>query len=192
VDFLRSLLFESPTKLASLCAFVCLVLLVLWRRTGTAGRRRAFLGALAASLVLLALQAVVVTDHERIVQLLSALADAAERADLGAIEPSIDDSYRDNYGDRAALLARIRDRLTRYTIRNVSLSAFEVTVDGDEATAGFRVVADMNDRDSAFPATPSRWEVGLIRRGGVWRVRSVRLLRLGPLEATGAGGGLGW
>lgn len=192
MDFLRSLLFESPARLASLCAFVCLVLLVLWRRTGTAGRRKAFLGALAASLVLLALQAVVVTDHERIVQLLNALADAAERADLDTIEPSIDESYHDSHGDRATLLVRIRDRLTRYTIRNASLSAFEITVDGDEATAAFRVIADVNDRDSSFPATPSRWEVSLIRRGGVWRVRSIRLLRLGPLEATGAGRGLGW
>lgn len=192
MDAIKGLLFEGSLTLAGLCAGACLVLLVLWRRTGSSVRRKMFWGATAASFLLLGLQGLVVTDRERIINLVQELAAAAEKSDIARIEQSIDAAYKDSDGDREACLARARDRLSRHAIRSVSLSAFEVNVSGDDAKASFRVVCDMREGDHSLPNMPSRWELDLVRRGDTWMVCSIRRLQIGPIKASGAGGDGRW
>jgi hypothetical protein len=180
VDTITQFLFESPMQLASVCGIVCLVLLVMWRRTGSAGRRKAFLAAAALSCLLLALQAVVVTDRERIVWLMDDLAKAVEAADIDRIEQSIDADYKDDSYDRTTFLAHVRNELTHYSVRGARLSAFKVSVSGNEATVSFRVVCEIRDRDGMFVSVLSRWQVDLVRRDTGWMVRSTRRLELGP------------
>lgn len=184
-----SLLFESPWTLSFLAAAVCLILLVLWRRTGSPGRRKAFLIAVVASVALLVLQAIVVTDRERIMSQLDALAEAVERVDLPQIDRAIDADYTDGRDDRGRLLATIHERLTRYTIRGARLSAFDITVDGGDATVRFRCVCDLAGGEAPGGTTVSRWEVRLVRRDEGWRVRSIRLLQLNSIDMTGLGPG---
>ena len=187
MDTITWFFLESPVALGIVCATVCAGLLVSWRRSGSAKGRRAFLVSIGVSLALLILQALVVTDHERAVSLMHDLAEAAERPDLERIGAAIDESYQDGRDNRGALLARIHDRLTRYGVQRASLSAFEFQANGDEATVSFRVVCDIRDGDNVMNYMPSRWEVGLVRRGHEWRVRSIRDLQIGPLKTTRTG-----
>ncbi|MBN1490949.1 MAG: nuclear transport factor 2 family protein [Phycisphaerae bacterium] len=184
---MKTLLFESPWQLGSLCFVVCAVLLVLWRRTGSAGRRQAFLIALAVSALLLMVQSLVTTDREAIIALLNELADAVAEPDLERIESAIDAEYADGRHDRNSLMARIRAALQRRMVERPSLSGFEVVVNGDAATAEFRASCDVRSGNSLVSRLPSRWRVEFIRRGEDWMVRSIDVLEVGLQNVGGFG-----
>ncbi len=192
MSFLTTLLFESAVMLGLLCVAVCAVLLVLWRRTGSPGRRNALGIAVPASAVLLVAQALVRTDRERAIALMEDLAAAVQEPDFARIEQAIDADYRDGRDTRETLIRTIHERLTRYTIQRVGLSAFEFESAGDEAAIRFRVICDLRSGDNFVANMPSRWEVRLVRREGQWAVRAIRALQIGLIQTRGPAAGPGW
>lgn len=187
MDFLTNLLFESPLKFGALAILVCGTLLVMWRRTGSDGRKNAFLGALAISLVLLVVQSVVVTDRETITGLLCELASATEKPDLAAIEGALDDTYALGPLTRKTVMPAIQAKLTRNAIERPRLWNFTIDVRGDEATAHFNASCDLRTEGALFPTTLSEWRVKLVRRETGWKIQAIEALRIAGLGAGGLG-----
>jgi len=183
LDSLVELLLESPYRLAILCALGCLVLLVLWRRTLSAARRKAFLAGVSVSAILLLLQAIVVTDRERIIALMNGLAEAVIEPDFERIERAIDPEYDDGRRTKSALMALIRDRLSGTTVERARLYGFEVDVRGERATTRFRAMSSGRVGDTPVVNIPSAWQVDLIRRGRQWTITAIRPTRVNLRDA---------
>jgi len=187
MDLIISLLFESPTTLFILAVLVCGTLLVMWRRTGSDGRRKAFVITSCVFALFLVLQAVVETNREKIIHLIGDLAVAVERGDLDRIERAIDDEYRLNDVDRARVMPAIRAQLTQYTVERPRVFNFGVNVSGDKATAQFNASCDIRRNDSYFANMPSQWKLQLVRRDGTWKIQSIDALKIAGHDAHGLG-----
>ena len=182
MDAISDFLFARPIALAAACTATCLVLLVLWRRTVSDGRRKAFLGALAVSVVLLVLQEIVVTDRERITALIQELASATAKPDFATIEQALDAAYADDVFNRDTVMPAIRGALGRYRVEGPRVFAFEIRIDGDSADATFNALCDIRESDGFVPNVLSLWRLRLVRHEGRWFVRSIRPVKVGARE----------
>lgn len=186
MTYLTEILFESPWKLGMPAAVVCGTLLVLWRRTGSNGRRTAFLSAVGVSAGLFLLQTLVVTDREAIIALVRDLAEAVESSELDRIEAAIDDSYRAGGLQRQTVMPAIRARLSHYSVERPRLWNFRVEVRGDEATTRFQCLCDVRT-EGALVSILSEWSLELVRRQDAWKVRAIEAITINGQRARGLG-----
>jgi hypothetical protein len=172
-------LFESLPVLGAVLFTINFVLLVLWRR---GGRPHPLLVGLVLSLVLLLVQAVVVTHRERADRVLSAIETDIERARSGALANVLVEDFRAGDLERAAFLESVDELLRRVQIRSVRRLMLEVTARADdrftaEATYHADIMADVY-----AGAFLSSWAITFERREDQWRIAAIRPLRVGRLE----------
>jgi ketosteroid isomerase-like protein len=181
-------------------AAACLIALRVTQRGKLA---IAALGAAAAILLLLGLDACIVTDVERIEQTLHDLLAAVRRSDGDAVLPLLTDDVALTQGDSpTTLLGSARQALegafTRATIqatlRDIEfeflhtdrprISAGQLTRQGK---ADFRLYAKGTLRSSGIPfgtdAEGSDWSLGFREDQGAWKVSRITAVRL-PRGAT--------
>ncbi len=171
MDWLRWIFLESFLALAIPLFLLNFALLVRWRR---GGRPRPLLVALAVSVLLLAVQALVVTRHEVARGILAPIERdvLAGRSDAlpAALAP---DFYADgmNAGEfvefAAAGLRRVRvNRLWRTRLEVVSGA-------GDAFIAEAVYLAD-TDVGVYSGGLKTEWEITFVRRGGEWLIGGIR------------------
>jgi len=174
---IQSVLFENPYYLLPFSIVTALVLVWLWDRRRTKLTARLAICGIASIPALAALQAMVVTDGERVRRVCEALASALSDGDVPALGVFISDDFRIGSADRAwakaDLLAHCAKTLSIWDIDETRLSRFEITVDDGLATASFQATCRLISADVMVARHVSGWTVELLRVGESWRLRAL-------------------
>lgn len=187
MDFLRVLFFESLWTLIAFEAVAMAVVIVIHRRQQTPATRRATWIGLLVCVLLVGLQAAVQTDHERLEEMVRAMAAAADEGDVGAIGERIDDSFDAKGVRKADLVATINQLLQEWQIDEPRVGIVKIEPEGDTARVAFRVFCDLKG-PQADQDIPSLWRIRCVRREGVWRMSSIEAAEIGPGVFTKQGG----
>jgi hypothetical protein len=175
VDFFRAVLFEQPLYLIPILVAVQFVLIRVWARRRTVRTARAVWIGLTVAVLLLVMQALVVTHRERVILICRAMAAAVEDGDVSAIASHVAERFAAEGYDQTAFVSRLTDTLTRVHVEDAKLSAFAVTVEGGRtARAVFTASARLIFPESTTYRSASRWEVHFERIAGAWRMVSVK------------------
>lgn len=186
IDFMTRLFFESVFLLLAVEAAAVAVAIAVHRLRYTAASKRGVWITLAAGVLLLLVQFLVVTDREAIENMVVAMARAAGRGDVGEIERHVDESFAD--GRKAEFMSHVNNELQRWQIQEPKVGAVRVEVSGDAATVGFRVFCDLRSNEVVQYNVLSRWKLHCVRRPDGWKMDAIPSAKLGPADLTGQGG----
>jgi hypothetical protein len=169
------LLFESPLWLIPCLVVAQLVLIRIWSNRRTPGTRRAMLVGFGLFGVLVAVQALVVTDRERITAIVETLVEATKKGDLVGIAAHIAEQFEvEGYG-RDEFLEGVRRILTHYHVENPIIRHLHITIGEGEAEARFGVICRIVTAEEMNPNTATAWTLAFAWIDGRWQV-----IRVGP------------
>jgi len=151
-------------------------------------RRRHFVIAftlIAAIAVWRALDWWIVTDRERIAQLLKDARVAAEKANWKGMMNAISPDY-DFDGVNFSALASFAKHTSRVIGEaNIQLVGMEIKVNGARATAKFGAIVLPHDENGILPPRiQSRWLIGLKKSGDAWRITSVQPISIAGMRVS--------
>ncbi len=162
-------LFESRAALAALLGVVLFVLLVHWRRSG---RPRPLLLGLAAAVLLLVVQALVVTKREHARRILSAIEQDIVASRTTALAAALAPDFDFPEG-RAGFLELVDHELARIDVRY--LERWWLRVERDEGERFTVVVEYSADIAGVYAGTfQSGWELTFVNTADGWRVQQIR------------------
>ena len=119
------------------------------------------------------------SPRARIQRTLSAVAEAAEATDVDRIVSYLSADYHDYLSpSREALADRLREGFARIDRTNVTVSAVDVVVNGDEAMVRFDLVVVAVRGEERYvvlgtPFEPEKVTASFVRGAEGWRIRSV-------------------
>lgn len=119
------------------------------------------------------------SPRARVTRTLSSAASAAEEVDADGVLSFLTPDYSDYvHPSREALESRLREGFERLDRANVTLSAIDVEVDGDEATARFDLVVVAIRGEERYvvvgtPFQPEKVTATLVRGPEGWRIQAV-------------------
>jgi hypothetical protein len=180
VSTITNLLFESPLNWSIVAIPVLLVLLVIWRRTGTDLRRNILLLGMAIYVFVLVLQTVIETDREAITRLIQQLAEAVQAPDFDRIEAALDPSYDDGHRTRKTFIPTLRQELSVIRVDHAKVSLPRIQITGDRAVADVSATCDVDVGDQMPRSAMSQWKIKLVKHDGQWFVTSIDCLKIGP------------
>ena len=176
MGWLRWLFLESFVALASVLFLANFVLLVHWRRSG---RPRALLIGLASAIMLLAVQALVVTRHEHAARTLHAIVAEIPLRRVDVLSASLTADFDCDGMDRDAFVKFAQAGLDRVRIEQLHRTLLEVVrSQGDEFAVEVVYLSDTLIGDVFEGYLKSRWEVTFVRRAGEWRIGGIRALEI--------------
>lgn len=164
------LLFESLAALSAVLGTLLFVLLVYWRRTG---RPRPLLVGLGVAVVLLLVQALVVTQRERAAQALDRIAADLLRSRVDALAQSLATDFDAGGRDRTEFTGLVRAKLDQVSIRWLERTGLRVVESGrDRFTVAASYLAEVraDQYDGTFT---SRWALTFIRTPDGWRIITI-------------------
>lgn len=174
MDFLQSILFESPVWLG-VFSFVLFSAVLLARRRLT-GKARAYAlpGVMLLTVGLFLMQWLVVTQRERIQQTLDVFIAGIERENAAAWTPIIGEGYRGEGMDRDDAIEFIRSALDSLDVYDTRLKRRDVRIDGE--TAEMTLVAMATVKMGAGPGEfhLASWKIGWDREQDEWRIVSIQ------------------
>lgn len=171
---MQALLFERPLLLIAVLAAVQFALTWHWARSRTRRASRVALTALILFPLLLALQAWVVTDRERVTAVCREMADAMDAGEVARVGSHVSPTFAVGTMDRPALLEALEGVLTRVKVEEPRLTDFEVTTDGDQARATFAASCRLVTAGAIESGMLSRWELTFRRIDRRWQVVEIR------------------
>ncbi len=152
----------------------------MWSRRRTPGARWVLWTGFVVFPLLVLLQALVVTDRERLVSICHSLAHAYRDGDLVAFGRQVSGSFGAEPPrgaepwDKTALLEWLEGQLASYRIEEPRLSRFEVEVEGDRAVVRFSATCRVITPDQIITWHPSAWELGFRRTDRGWLMENLR------------------
>ena len=179
MDTLRWFLFESTTALGIVLALVLFGLLVRWRRTLKA---RPLLIGLGVAAVLLAVQALVVTPRERVLDLMRIVERDVVEGRTNGLEAVLGRGFTAGDRNREAFLDFVHGEQQRIDVHSVRRSTTRVVEQrGDELTLrmqyGARITAS-----SYTGSIASTWRITFAREGDAWRIVRIEPVRIGLMD----------
>ncbi len=162
---------------------VVFALTIAWHLQRTRRSATALGVGIAISVLLLAVQKMVVTDREAIDRTVRRLAVAVETKDFEIVAQLIDDDFGTGDRKKADLIPAIKATLTRLEIEGARLHAMEIDISEDYATVEFGVLCRLRFNGFDRPST-SRWSLVLVRRDAGWRVREIHPLEIDRQKIT--------
>ncbi|MCK4342449.1 MAG: hypothetical protein KAY37_12085 [Phycisphaerae bacterium] len=171
MDWIIRLFFESTGTLAALLGTVLFVLLVYWRRSG---RPRPLLIGLGLAVVLLAVQALVVTQREHAACTLAAIEADLLKSRTEALAAALAADFRIDEVDRTAFLATVQATLIEIDFRQIKRTRLALV---ESAADRFVVSANYltNHAGGQWPS-PHRtgWSFTFTRTAECWKISHLR------------------
>jgi len=183
VSLIIRLLFEDLTILVMAEFIALMVVLTIHRRRMTRRTRRAVWITLACCASLILLNRLVVTDRERAVNAVTAMARAVDDGDVPAIAEGLDEGFQYSNWDRAEFVAELNQKLQQWRVDRAQLGRFEVQIEGDVAQVSFRASCDWHGSNQSQTGVASSWALELVRRPDGWKLRRVVSAKVGPAYA---------
>ena len=184
MDFLSRLFLESQLMLGAILAVAIFVLLVHWRRTL---KPRPLLIGLAVSIILLIVQAAVVTRRERADIIMTRIEKAVLVSKADGVGAEISARFRVETPemDRARFVELVRVYMQRVDVRTLARRKLEVvsgTPERFEALVSY--FAEINAGDYSGPAQ-SRWRIIFVKEADRWRIISIEPTMLNRQTVAG-------
>lgn len=174
MDWLEFVLLESPAYLLGGLMLLLAALGSCW--FFRPGRVTGWLvvGGLLLGTVLLIVQHIVVTDRERIDQLLEELALAVDCEDLDKLADALTDDARIDQMDKQQLLVRLEDFFDKAEIDDVKILDRDIQTEDNTASVVLQAHCRVRGTDWPYEHHASAWEVKFVRRSGRWLIHHVR------------------
>lgn len=171
MDWLPWLLFESLPVLAALLFTANFVLLVYWRRSG---RARPLVVGLAAAVVLLAVQTLVVTRREHALRLMAGVEKDVVAARTDALAAALAPDFEAGDMGPRRFVEFVERQYEKVRVRAVSWSTFRVTDSrADRFVVAVAYQAEVTVRDYAGRVR-TRWEITFVRTDVGWRIGGIQ------------------
>ena len=180
-------LFESPLKLVVIELGVGLVLL-WWVRRWARPAGRLLVGYLVLAVGLLVVQALVVTDAEKVRRVTRELARAVDFGEIELIRAYLADDFASWGYDRDGFVEFVYGRLEVYQVDEVWVGGAELRIEGVRAQIEFTARGRVGTNETGLQPYLGRWRLRLRREAGKWVVTRVEYLA-GPGVPSGAGPG---
>jgi len=138
-------------------------------------RRIHFLGLLAVILVGYGIERLIVTDREAIEALAAETAAAIQAGDFEGLTNKLHAEFEYGDRDRDQTVAFVRTAVRKFRPVGTRIVLFEITVNGETATAAGQVTATVLGRlqqlriDAVFRKGEEGWQIKEIRSGGLPR-----------------------
>jgi len=174
------LLFERPLLLVPVLVAVQLVLIGVWSRRRTRGARRVMFAGFIAFALLVLLQALVVTDRERLVASCWALARAVQAGDVEAFADHVSENFATEGLHREATVGKegltewLEQVLHTYSVEEPNLRQFQIEVTGDRALVRFTATCRIITPQEVVSRYPSAWEFDFGWSERRWQVTDIR------------------
>jgi hypothetical protein len=184
VDFLVRLLFESTLLLGGCLAVILFVLLVHWRRTL---KPRPLLIGLVIAVVLLIVQAVVVTRWERADRIMQRIEAAVLASQPEPIEATLSGRFHiaETGWNRADFIRIVRSYMSRVDVHSLSRRTLEVTAEQPDSFQIYvSYLADASTQDYRHMGL-SRWLIQFIHEEDGWRIISIEPTELDRTTVRG-------
>jgi hypothetical protein len=179
MGWLNWLLFESLPALGAVLGVVLFVLLVHWRRTR---RGRPALIGLVVAVVLLAVQALVVTRREHAERILGLIEKDLVASRTVALAAALAPDFDAGGLDRDGFLAYVRQQLQLVKVRWLDRWALQMEESGgDRFVASATYLADVSG-EGYVGSTESRWALTFVRTSDGWKIAAVRPLHVAGLD----------
>lgn len=182
MDFIQTLLFESPWRLGGF-SFLVFAVVLFWRRrwTGSAARH-ALPATLAGIIVLFLLQWLVTTQREAVRETMERFVAAVERKDAVGLQSVFSAAYDSEEMDREAITRAIDAYLGYLTIRDTRLRRMDVTINGERARMDLSALATVSIRGAIGEFHTGLWQIDWVREGDEWRITALRPVMIDTLE----------
>jgi hypothetical protein len=170
VDTLIWVLFESIVALGVILALVNFFLLVYWRRSG---QPRALLIGLAASLILLVVQSLVVTKREHAAAILQKIEADLLAARVEALDRALSTGFQAGSRDHDGFVEFARRQLKLVKIHWLRRSSPQVEQSQeDRFVVSVGYLADVTV-EGFVGTVRSRWRITFAREGDQWRIETI-------------------
>lgn len=182
MGWMRWLFLESFPALAVALFLVNFFLLVYWRRSN---RPRPLLIGLAAAIMLLGIQGLVVTRHEHSARALNAIVREIPLRRIDALAAALAADFDGDGMDRDAFVEFAQAGLDRVRIEQLHRTRLEIVrSEGDEFVVEVVYLSDTLIGEVFDGYLKSEWEVTFVRRAGEWRIGGIRALEINnvPVE----------
>ena len=175
------LFFESLPALAAVLVTALFVLLVYWRRSGHV---RPLLIGLAVALVLLIVQALVVTKRERAGRILDAIVADLIKSRTGALAAALAPDFRSAGRNRDEFIAYVAERLQTTQVRWADRTRLVIEApESDRFVARANYVAQATS--GGFAVTlPSEWTFTFVRTPQGWKIHDIECVRIEGLSES--------
>jgi hypothetical protein len=170
MSWLVWVLFESLPALGAILGVALFVLLVYWRRSGKA---RALLIGLGIAVVLLAMQALVVTNRERAARVLTGIERDIRASRTDALAAALAPNFESQGLGRDEFVAYARRQLAKVRVRWLERWELNVTeAEADRFVASVTYLADVSVE--GMSGTPrSSWRFVFVRTPAGWRISGI-------------------
>jgi len=109
------------------------------------------------------LNKLVTTDSERIVEMVTAVAEAVDEGDIPAIAARVDDEFKYRNWDKAGFIAELNSKAAELRVDEAKVGRFEIEIQGDVARASFRASCDWKGGSDAQAGVASLWTLECVR-----------------------------
>lgn len=174
MDFLQSILFESPIWLGVFSFLMFAAVLFARRRLTDKSRAYALPGTLLLTVLLFLLQWLVVTERERILESLDAFVAGLESENEPAWSRVVGEGYRGEGMDRNDVLAYIESALDSVDVYDTRTRRRDVQIDGDSAEMILVAMATVKIGGGVGEFHVARWKIGWGREPDGWKIVSLR------------------
>ncbi len=170
---ITQILFENLWLLLGVWVPVQFTLIALWSWLRSTTTKRFVWSGFAALPILMTISMMAVTDREKIVEHLNALALAVEHANIDEIALHFAEDFEARGYDREGMLKRIDTRLAQYPASHVRISQVKISFDGDEATVEFRGSANIQAPEIPYQYGTALWHSKWRRTKNSWLMTSL-------------------
>jgi hypothetical protein len=164
---IKQTLFEDPTAIYIVLGLAELALAALWFYRRTVWSQRLLVAPLLLAAGVFALDALIVTDREQIMETVEVMAEDFETGQMENIDQYIDEAY---VGFRAEskkqLVAALRNEQENRNVESIKVTSMELDVSGRSAT--MYVTTIIGWRGNRIPL---RWTLYWVKRDETWRIR---------------------
>ncbi len=184
MDSLIWLFFESTLALGGCLVLLLFVLLVHWRR---GGRPRPLQIALGLAVLLLLVQALVVTRREHAGRILSRIEKDVVASRTGAIAAALSTRFHvaEPEMDRDKFLELVRRAMRRVDVHTLTQRGLKIQASAsDTFEISVTYWADVSTPEYRG-MTPSRWKIVFVREEGGWRILTVEPIELNRIPVAG-------
>ena len=179
-----NILLESPLKLV-IFELAGALALIWWVRRSARPAGRLLGGYLALCVALLAVQALVVTDAEKIRRITRELADAVDFGRVAVIRAHLADDFAAWGHDRDGFMEMVYRELETYRVDDVWVGGAELQIGREQGQIEFTARARVGTEETGLHPYMERWRLAFRREGKTWLVTQVENLGW-PGAPTGA------
>jgi hypothetical protein len=171
MEFLKRTFLEDPTYLYVLLVIVELVLMAIWYSRRTAWSARLLLLPVVLAGCVVAADAMVVTDRERLKQVVEEIAADVAGGSFDVATSYLDDSYQGFGGNKAGLIDRGLAEAHSRRIEKVKFTRVQTIFSGKTAEMDVTTVIHM--RGDYAGSRPIAWKIYWVDLPEGWRIRGV-------------------